>query len=150
MEVNTTITQNNAVFETAKRVAASTAETTAETTRQAKKSVEGKSANASDVRFVDVVFTNDDFNTPQKPTEAEYEGSGSYEILDHAIAEANKKLSGFNREASYSVHEVTKDIMIKIVDTETHEVVREIPPKANLDAVAKMWELAGILIDELK
>jgi len=93
---------------------------------------------------------DDDGIKKAAPEEQQQERKGSSELLDKAISEANKKLVGYNRQFEYSVHEVTKDIMIKVVDTETHEIVKEIPPKKTLDAIAKMWELAGILIDEKK
>ena len=38
--------------------------------------------------------------------------------------------------------------MVKVINSETNEVIREIPPEKILDLVAKMWELAGILVDE--
>jgi len=76
------------------------------------------------------------------------ESKSSKDVLDKAIEEANKKITGYNKEFKYSVHEVTRDIMIKVIDTETNEIVKEIPPKKTLDAIAKMWELAGILVDE--
>jgi len=34
------------------------------------------------------------------------------------------------------------------MDGDTKEVIREIPPEKTLNAVQKMWELAGLLIDE--
>lgn len=72
------------------------------------------------------------------------------DFLQKTIDKANKHLFGSNHELSYSVHEKTGQYMIKIVDTDTKEIIREIPPEKTLDAVAKMWELAGILIDEKK
>lgn len=65
-----------------------------------------------------------------------------------AIEKANKISIDHNTKAEFSVHEVTKDIMIKIVDTERNEVIREFPPKKILDMVAKLWDLAGIIVDE--
>jgi flagellar protein FlaG len=38
--------------------------------------------------------------------------------------------------------------MVKVIDNETQEVIQEIPPEKILDMVAKMWEVAGILVDE--
>jgi flagellar protein FlaG len=38
--------------------------------------------------------------------------------------------------------------MIKVIDRETKELLLEIPPEKALDAIAKMWELAGIFVDE--
>ena len=37
---------------------------------------------------------------------------------------------------------------IKIIDKDTKEVIKEVPPEKTLDMIAKVWELAGILIDE--
>jgi flagellar protein FlaG len=38
--------------------------------------------------------------------------------------------------------------MIKIVDKETKEVIKELPPEKTLDMIAKIWEVAGLLVDE--
>ncbi len=69
-------------------------------------------------------------------------------FIDKAIKEANKKLTGLNKELHYSVHKKTKDIMIKIYNKDTKEVEREIPPEKRLDAIAKVWEMMGILVDD--
>ena len=57
-------------------------------------------------------------------------------------------MESFNIFARFSVHEKTKDIMIRIYNANTNEIIREIPPKKILDMVAKMMEMVGILIDE--
>lgn len=53
-----------------------------------------------------------------------------------------------NTRFEFSVHEGTEKIMVKVIDEETNEIIREIPPEQILNMVAKMWELAGILVDE--
>lgn len=70
--------------------------------------------------------------------------------LIKAVDDANKSLEMYNRELRYSVHEVTKDIMIKIIDTSEgrEEVIKEIPPKKILDMMAEMWKMAGLIVDE--
>jgi flagellar protein FlaG len=83
---------------------------------------------------------------------AELDKRGGLPIQDKvvidAIERANKAISVSNRQFEYSIHEKTKQIMIKVIDSDTHEVVREIPPEKVLDMVAKMWEMSGILVDE--
>ena len=64
------------------------------------------------------------------------------------IERANKALSGGMRSFEFSIHEGTQEIMVKVIDNETHEVIREIPNEKILDMVAKMWEMAGIFVDE--
>lgn len=63
-----------------------------------------------------------------------------------AVETLNKKLS--NSEAVFGVHEDTNRVTIKIVDKDTKEVIKELPPEKTLDMIARMWEMAGILVDE--
>lgn len=69
------------------------------------------------------------------------------EQLIEAIENANKALKGADKRFEFSIHEGTKEIMVKVINDETDEVIREIPPEKILDMVAKMWELAGIMVD---
>ena len=69
------------------------------------------------------------------------------EIID-AIEKAKKAIIGAQTQLEFSIHEGTKEIMVKVINTDTKEVVREIPSEKILDMVAKMWELAGIMVDE--
>jgi flagellar protein FlaG len=82
---------------------------------------------------------------------AELEGrniSIGEKTLIEAIEKANKAMVGTYTTFEFSIHEQTKQIMVKVLDRDTGEMIREIPPEKILDLVAKMWEMAGILIDE--
>lgn len=70
------------------------------------------------------------------------------DMLDSAIKQANKSLEQYNRVVERSVHEVTHAIIYVLKDTETDEVIREFPPRKIQDMIAKMWEMAGLLVDE--
>jgi len=72
----------------------------------------------------------------------------SERVLLEAVEKATKAVEWANRRFEYSVHEKTKDIMIKVVDSETGEIIREIPPEKILDLVANLCEIAGLIIDE--
>ncbi len=69
-------------------------------------------------------------------------------ILNKAIDQANKQLQTTNRRIERQIHDKTHVVMYRIIDTETKEVVKEIPPKKIQDMIAKMWELAGLFVDE--
>ncbi len=64
------------------------------------------------------------------------------------IERANKAINGANKSFEYSIHEATKQIIVKVIDKDTNEVIREIPSEKILDMVAKMWELNGLFVDE--
>ncbi len=63
------------------------------------------------------------------------------------IAEVNSKLTEHTK-CEFSYHEDTKRVSIKVINSDTDEVIREIPPEEALDMLSKMWEVAGILVDE--
>ncbi len=68
-------------------------------------------------------------------------------IID-VIEKANRAFVGNTCSFEFSIHEKTNAIMVKVINKETKELIREIPPEKILDLVAKMWELAGIIVDE--
>lgn len=51
-------------------------------------------------------------------------------------------------QCSFKYHEETNRISITVKDSDTDEVIREIPPEKALDMLAKAWELAGLMVDE--
>lgn len=69
------------------------------------------------------------------------------EQIKKAIEQLNKKMSA-NSEAVFGIHEDTNRVTIKIVDKNTKETIKELPPEKTLDMIAKVWEIAGILVDE--
>jgi len=69
-------------------------------------------------------------------------------VVSEAVEKINRALEGTNRIFQYTIHEGTKDIMIKVIDETTKEVIKEIPPKKILDMIASMMEMAGLLVDE--
>ena len=74
--------------------------------------------------------------------------SNNNEALKKAVDTINKKMN--NSVAQFGIHEATNRVTIKIVDKETKKVLKEFPPEETLDMIAKVWELAGIMVDEKK
>ena len=63
-----------------------------------------------------------------------------------AVDEINKK--AHNSEAVFGIHDATNRVTIKIVDKDTKKVLKEYPPEKTLDMIAKVWEMAGLLVDK--
>ena len=63
-----------------------------------------------------------------------------------AVDEINKKTH--NSDAVFGIHEATNRVTIKIVDKNTKKVLKEYPPEKTLDMIAKVWEMAGLLVDQ--
>ena len=76
----------------------------------------------------------------------EKERVASEASIDDAVKSANRRME--RTRCEYSYHKETNRVSIKVYDADTDEVIREIPPEKSLDMLQKMWEMAGILIDE--
>ncbi len=78
------------------------------------------------------------------------QGQGQEQVSPEQIRKAVEKLNKnlHNSSAVFGIHEETNRVTIKIVDRDTKEVIKELPPEKTLDMIAKVWELAGILVDE--
>lgn len=70
----------------------------------------------------------------------------SAEAIKEAVDKINK--SACNSIAEFGIHEKTNRIVIKIVDRTSHKVLKEFPPEETLDMIAKVWEQAGLIVDE--
>lgn len=69
------------------------------------------------------------------------------EKINNAINELNKKLELLNSQLKIETDEDTGIQVIKIVDKNTKEVIRQIPPEAVLKVAKYLNEIAGLLFD---
>lgn len=98
------------------------------------------------VQVVNVEQKDSQGNSTNSNANYENQQPASNEQVKQAVEKINKKMG--NSEAVFGIHEGTNRVTIKIVDKDTKEVIKELPPEKTLDMIAKMWEMAGILVDE--
>lgn len=85
----------------------------------------------------------------QKESNTEYTKEElSNAFVEKAIDKANYTFEIQNRSLRFKIHERTNEVIVKVIDSETQEVIREIPPEKLLDMFANMLEMAGLLVDE--
>lgn len=134
---------------------------TGSTTIQAQtavKPVEAQTTAANTEVSAAVQSTNTDSASSAAKTENNGETSVSAELnteeqrqvanekIKKAVEQLNKNMP--NSEAVFGIHDGTNRVTIKIVDKDTKEIIREYPPEKTLDMIEKVWEMAGILVDE--
>jgi flagellar protein FlaG len=99
------------------------------------------------------VTPSEKVKTPTKEVASELASNNAnnkaqeHEVIE-AIEKANKHFKLYDRRLEFSIHEKTKQIMVKVINTEDDSIVREIPSEKILDMVAKLWEMTGIFVDE--
>ncbi|MGN0436011.1 MAG: flagellar protein FlaG [Wujia sp.] len=78
------------------------------------------------------------------------DGEIAPEKVKSAVDDLNKQIRSNIKHTnlSFKYHEDTNRISITVTDSDTDEVIREIPPEKALDMLAKAWEMAGLLVDE--
>ena len=86
--------------------------------------------------------------TEDKGMVAETEKENATSKMKDAIDKVNKKIEPTKTRCEFSYHEETKRVSIKVIDQKTEETIREIPPEETLDMLSKIWELAGLMVDE--
>lgn len=68
--------------------------------------------------------------------------------VSEVVRRANRSLEWAKRHFEYSIHDKTNTFVVRVYDSESDELIREIPPERILDLVARLWEVAGLIVDE--
>lgn len=124
---------------------------TSEIKRTAPKKTTGENVNISapnsalDVAQVAEVNAKDNAGQ-QGGNSQQQEHMASEASINDAVSKANHRME--HTRCEYSYHKETNRVSIKVLNADTDEVIREIPPEKSLDMLQKMWEMAGILVDE--
>ncbi len=87
------------------------------------------------------------FNSRQMSEDSLKSQTTSENTIKQAISDINKKIN-HDTVAEYGYHKDTHRVTIKIVDKKSEKVIKEYPAEETLDMIAKVWELAGLFLDE--
>ncbi|WP_418039490.1 MULTISPECIES: flagellar protein FlaG [Paenibacillus] len=111
----------------------------------------GTSEPALSAESASSVYSTDKIRNLKELTEKGLQGVSvpfGEEQLIRNIDKALRTLEGPETTLDVSIHDRTHQIMVKVLNKDTGEVIREIPPEKTLDIVANMMELVGIIVDE--
>jgi len=70
------------------------------------------------------------------------------EKLQQAVETVNEFLQINHNSSKFVLHDGLERYFVQVVDTQTEEIVKEIPPKKLLDAFYEMQKLLGMIVDE--
>lgn len=144
--INTAVTPQAPAMAKSIKTASSAAAVEAKPAKKSAKAIVNKDSSS---KVQELPLAKESAKIPESvPTESmeTAEGTASNDKLKRAVEEINKKAA--DSEAVFGVHDSTNRVTIKIVDKKTKEVLKEYPPEKTLDMIAKVWELAGLLVDE--
>jgi flagellar protein FlaG len=72
----------------------------------------------------------------------------SEKMVESTVIKIEDILKVTYRHLEYNYHEKSGEYFVKVIDDETKDVIREVPPEKILDIVASMKEIVGLLFDE--
>ncbi|MFN3134678.1 MAG: flagellar protein FlaG [Candidatus Kryptonium sp.] len=78
----------------------------------------------------------------------ENKASLSIEEIESVIKELNQFIRIFNTKIAFEIDRETKKTILRIVDVETNEVIRQIPPEELLKISRRISELLGLIIND--
>ena len=87
-------------------------------------------------------------NTEEVSNNNDYFSKAEIDEITRSMNKLKKILDHENTVVEYEVHSKFKQVMLKVVDKYTQEVILEVPPRKILDVVASICEMAGILVDK--
>ena len=119
------------------------------TNQEAERNMDVNSAISATPKIDDTtaaVAKTSESNTQNEDRDNRENTASENEAIKRVVENINR--SAASTEAVFGIHEGTNRVTIKIVDKTTKKVIRELPPEKTLDMIAKVWEMAGILVDE--
>ncbi len=70
------------------------------------------------------------------------------EKVKKAVNALNEFMTLHNRNSKFVLHDGLDRYFVQVVDSETEEVIREVPPRKLLDAYYTMQKFLGMIVDE--
>lgn len=83
--------------------------------------------------------------TPRTSQEKEAIGE---KLLEKAVEQTSEVVNSFDEALKFSVHKETNRFIVKLINQQTGEVLREYPPERFLDMIANFQkQIAGLFVD---
>jgi flagellar protein FlaG len=79
---------------------------------------------------------------------AEVQVALSREDLQRSAQRLEQTFRAFNKRLAFSVNEEIDRVVVKVIDTQTDKVIKEIPPAEFQRLIARIKETIGLLFDE--
>jgi len=72
----------------------------------------------------------------------------SEEQLEQIIQELDQAVSVSNHQLTVSIDEMSGRVIANVIDNQSREMIREVPPERALEFVHRFREFLGLLVDE--
>lgn len=70
------------------------------------------------------------------------------EEVERATDKLNRLMGLINKRVRFDLHEDSDQIMVRVIDQDTEDVLKEMPPKRVLELLNSLTDIAGLLVDQ--
>ena len=85
----------------------------------------------------------------QEEAQAEGKKSVSKAYLERYLQKMFRNQAAYNKRLKFSVNEELDQVVVKVIDSTTDKVIREIPPEELQKLQVKIREAVGLLFDQM-
>jgi len=84
----------------------------------------------------------------EAPAKSLQKETRSAEEIRKDLNAINEQLKTMNRSIQFSIDDKSNEVVVKIVDRDTGEVVRQIPPESVVKLRDSMADMAGLIVEK--
>ena len=110
--------------------------------------VQDNITNLKEKRDIALEGNSNGSNEEKDQNESELSKEDKSKMILEKLKQETKELSNTHTELKFGIHEATNQVTIKVIDSDTSKVIREIPSEKILDIMGKIIELSGLFVDE--
>ena len=107
--------------------------------------------NSSSIPIKEDMATLTQPSLVQKPVEinemTDEQGNPTEQAIQTAVNKLNEFMEYSQRNSKFIFHQDLERYYVEVVDAQSQEVIKEVPPKELLDAYYEMQKLAGKIFD---
>ena len=87
-------------------------------------------------------------NTEPRPAPVIQPAALTQPQLESVMGDLERVTATFNRRLSFTVNEKLGQVVVKVIDTDTDTVIKELPPEELQHVHERIREVIGLLLDE--
>jgi len=107
-----------------------------------------KHARTAEIAHLVVTRRQGSASHQEAPREALKKAAQNKEAMESAAENLNKLMGLIDRKIEFSIHEQTQRVMVKVLQSDSGDVISEFPSEKLLDLYATLVEAIGIAVDE--
>lgn len=83
-----------------------------------------------------------------KPVQSSPQRDLSREEIADVVDRLNSGVKDMHERLTFSIHEKTQRVVVKIINTDTNEVIRELPAREAIKLLEHIQDFLGMIVDE--